>query len=125
MEKGVHIEGQIVEFASVVGNRVVDVGHKLHDRVYPLPHIGIRGVEDVWTVAMNCNTVAIFAVEVTARMATAVNDKHALARLYGAISDHRAEEPRANDKDIVGFAILTAAHSLGMKLGKQGALKDG
>lgn len=74
---------------------------------------------------MNCNTVAIFAVEVTARMAAAVNDKHALARLYGAISHHRAEEPRANDKDIVGFAILTAAHSLGMKLGKQGALKDG
>ena len=71
------------------------------------------------------NPVTVLTVEVSTRVVAAVNNFYSLASLQGAIGHYRAEEPCTNDKIVVVSAILLALHSLGMKLGIQGALKGG
>lgn len=122
--EGVHIEGEVIEFTLEIGEWRVYKRNKLNNRVYPLPHPLIRGVEDMRTVVMDRHAINILAIEVAANMVSAVDDLDPFTRLNSTPSHHGAEKARADDKVVVRSIIWSAQHSLGMKSGGQGAPTD-
>ena len=62
--EGVHIEGQIVDLAVIVGNGAVGVAVELRKLVHILPHGLVVGVEDVGTVAVHIDALHRLGVDV-------------------------------------------------------------
>ena len=62
--EGVHVEGQVVDLAVVVGHRAVGVAVELCKLVHILPHSLVVGVEDMGTVAVDIDALHALGVDV-------------------------------------------------------------
>ena len=101
--EGVHIEGQVVDLAVIVGDRAVGVAVELRELVDVLPHSLVVGVEDVGAVAVDVDALHLFGVDVACDMSALVDDEAAPAGLLGLMGKYRAVQAGANDKIIVLF----------------------
>ena len=61
---------------------------ELNELIYEVPNLFVRGVENVCSVFVHEDIVLVFAVAVTARMATPINNQYPLTRLMGTIGDY-------------------------------------
>lgn len=99
--EGVHVEGQVVEFAFVVGHRGVGVAIELDDGVHKVPHLPVGGVEDMGTVLVDVNAFDVLAIDVTAEVGAFVYDEAGFASLTGFVGEGGAEEAGAYYEVIV------------------------
>ena len=72
--EGVHVEGQVVELALVVGHGGVGVAVELDDGVNEVPHLLVGGVEDMGSVFVDVNAFDILAIDIAAQVGAFVND---------------------------------------------------
>ena len=99
--EGIHIEGQMIEPAAIVGERAVDVGHKLPIGVDVLPHLSVRGMKDVRAVAVHRDAAVVLRIAVAADVGAAVDDEALFAPLDRLGGEHRPEQPRTDDEKVV------------------------
>ena len=99
--EGVHVEGQVVELALVVGHGGVGVAVELDDGVHEVPHLFVGGVEDMSTVFVDVNAFDTLAIDVTAEVRAFVYDEAGLACLTGFVGEGGAKEAGAYYQIIV------------------------
>ena len=99
--EGVHVEGQVVELALVVGYGGVGVAVELDDGVHEVPYLLVGGVEDMGTVFVDVDTFDVLAIDVTAEVGAFVYDEAGLACLTGFVGEGGAEEAGAYYQIIV------------------------
>ena len=71
--EGIHVEGQVVELALVVGDRRVGVAVELHDGVDEVPHLLAVRVEDMGTIFMDIDSFDGLAIDIAAQIGAFVN----------------------------------------------------
>jgi len=115
--EGVHVEGQIVELALVVGHRAVGVAVELYEGVDIVPDLLVGGVEDVRTVLVDIDALDVLAIDVAADMWPTVNYKAGLALGCGKVGKGGSVESSSNNQVVVfthasefanGFALRPA-----------------
>ena len=99
--EGVHVEGQVVELALVVGHGGVGVAVKLNDGVHEIPHSLVGGVEDMGTILVDVNAFDVLAIDIAAEMGAFVDNEAGLACLTGFVGEGGAKEAGTNNKIIV------------------------
>ncbi len=80
--EGVHVEGQVVDLAMVVGHRAVGVAVELCKLVHILPHSLVVGVEDMCAVAVHIDALHILGVDIARDMVALINDQTLFACLF-------------------------------------------
>ena len=93
--EGVHVEGQVVELALVVGHGGVGVAVKLNDGVHEVPHLLVGGVEDMGTILVDVDTFDILAIDIATQVGAFVYDEAGFACLTGFVGEGGAEEAGA------------------------------
>ena len=101
--EGVHVEGQVVDLAVVVGHRAVGVAVELCKLVHILPHSLVVGVEDMRTVAVHVDALHSFGVDIARDMVALIDDQTLFACLFGLVGKHGTEQTGTNDEIIVLF----------------------
>ena len=104
--EGVHVEGEVVELALVVGHGGVGVAVELNDGVHEVPHLLDGGVEDMGTVLVDVNAFDVLAIDIAAEMGAFVYDEAGLACLTGFVGEGSAEEAGAYYQIIVIHSLL-------------------
>ena len=99
--EGVHIEGQIVDLAVIVGNGAVGVAVELRKLVHILPHCLAAGVENVGPIAVDLNALHFLGVDIPGNVAALINHKACFARLFCFLGEHRTVKACAYDEIIV------------------------
>src|SRR5699024_7532087 len=99
--EGVHVEGQVVQLALIVGHRGVGVAVEGGETVDIVPHGLVVGVEDMRAVAVDGDALDILGIDIAGDMAALVNDQAALAGSGGLAGEYRAEQTGANDQVII------------------------
>ena len=110
--EGVHIEGQIVDLAVIVGNGTVGVAVALRKLVHILPHCLAAGVEDVGTIAVDLNALYFLGVDIPGNVAALINHKACFARLFCLLGKHRTVKACAYDEIIVMVYFLVEVTEL-------------
>ena len=106
--EGVHVEGQVIQLAPVVGDGAVGKAVEAGKAVDVGPHLLIVGVEDVRAVAVNVDALHRLGVGVAGNMAAPVNDKAFPPRIRHFAGKHRAEQAGAHDEIVELPAHITA-----------------
>ncbi len=101
--EGVHVEGQIVDLAMVVGHRAVGVAVELCKLVHILPHSLVVGVEDMCTVAVDIDALHRLRVDIACNVAALIDHKALLACLFCFLGKHRTIKACTYDQVIVLF----------------------
>ena len=90
----VHVEGQIVQpSVGSLCDRAVGVAVERHYRVNEIPHLLVRGVEDMRPVLVYVDSLDILAVDIPSGVGTLVDDKAPLPLLPGKMRKRGAEQP--------------------------------
>ena len=99
--EGVHIKGQVVQFALIVGHRGVGVAVEGGKAVDVVPHLFIVGMEDVRTVAVDGDTLHILCVDVAGDVAALIDDQALFAGGGGLVGKDGAEQTGTDDQIII------------------------
>ena len=99
--EGVHIKGQIVQLALVVGNGGIGVAVELGIAVDIIPHGLVVGVEDMRTVAVNGDAGDILGIDIARNVAALVNDKAGFAGVGGFAGKDGTEQTGTDDQIII------------------------
>ena len=99
--EGVHVEGEVVELAFIVGYGGVGVAVELNDRVHEVPNLLVGSVENMCAVFMDVNTLDLFTINVASQMGAFVNHKAGLACLTCLVGEGGTEEAGTNDEIVV------------------------
>ena len=99
--ESVHIEGQIIEFAFVVGHRRVCVTIELHKTIHEVPDLLVAGVKDMRTILMHINALHILRIDISTDMVTLVNQKNGIALLLQQIGRDCAKETCTDNQKII------------------------
>ncbi len=110
--EGVHVKGQVVEFALVVGHGGVGVAVELDDGVHEVPHLLVGGVEDMGAVFVDINAFDILAIYIATEVGAFVNDEAFLACLTGFVGEGGAEEAGAYYQIIVFLIHFSHTESI-------------
>jgi len=110
--EGVHVEGQVVELALVVGHGGVGVAVELDDGVHEVPYLLVGGVEDMGTILMYVNTLYTLTIDVTTKLGAFVYDEAGLACLTGFVGEGGAEEAGAYYQIIVFVIHMSHTESI-------------
>ena len=97
----VHIEGQVVKLALVVGQRRVRVSVEGHKRVDKLPYLLVGSVENMCAVLVYVDALALFAIDVASQMGALVDHQALLALPMCHAGIGRPEESSANHQEVV------------------------
>ena len=103
--EGVEIERQWVYLALIVGEWRMDKGFELHELIYELPNLSIRGVEDVRAIFMDKDAVALLAVAVSADMSAFINHQNTLTRLMGTMGDDGTIQSGTDNQQIIFWTV--------------------
>lgn len=101
MVEGVHVEGQIIEFAVVVGNGTVGISVERYKAVHEVPYLFVVSMENVCTILMNVYAFHIFAIDVTTQVRAFIYHKAFLSLLRGLLREGGTKEARAYYEIIV------------------------
>ena len=99
--EGVHVKGQVVQFALIIGHRAVGIAVEHRKPVHIIPHLFVVGVKNMCAVAMHLNALDFFGINIARNVAALVNYKALFARLGGFVGKHSAVQPGANDQIII------------------------
>ena len=99
--EGVHVEGQGIELALVVGHRGIGEAIEAGKARHVIPHPLLVGVEDVRAVAVDVNAFDAAGIDVSGDMLTLVHHEDGLPRLMQPLRGRRAEKPRAHDEIVI------------------------
>ena len=99
--EGVHVEGQIVYFAVIVGYRAVGVAVEGDKCIDKIPHFFIGSMEDMRTVLVYIDTFRLLTINISAELRTFVNNETGLTCLVGFVGKGCSEQTRANYEIIV------------------------
>lgn len=90
----VHVEGQVVQpSVRSLCHRAVGVAVERHYRVDEIPHLLVRGMEDVRPVLVHVDSLDILAVDIASGVRPLVDDKTPLPPLRGKMRKRGAEQP--------------------------------
>lgn len=103
--EGVHVEGEVVEAAFVVGDGGVGVAVELYDGVDEVPHLFVGGMEDMCAILMDVDALDVLAIDVAAQVWAFVDDEARLALLAGEVGERGSEEPGAHDEIVVMIIV--------------------
>src|SRR5699024_9256969 len=109
--EGVHVEGQVVDLAVVVGDGAVGVPVELGKLPHIGPHLPGGGVEDVRAVAVDVDPLHRLGVDVAGNVAAPVDDQAAPAGYACLVGEHRAEQPGAHDQVIILLHTDGSSHT--------------
>ena len=107
--EGVHVEGQVVELALVVGDGRVDEIIKSRELTNVLPNFFVAGVEDVGAILVNLNAFNFFGEDVAADVAALFDNETTLAALGSFVGKHGAEKTGADDEVVIMVRHLDLA----------------
>ena len=101
--EGVHVEGQAVQFAVIVGYRRIGVAVESGEPAGPVPGPAAVGVKNMRPVRMHVNAFHGFGVDVSGDVGALFDHQHPLAPVRRLPGEHRAVQARADDQIIIGF----------------------
>ena len=110
--KGVHVEGQRVEFALVVGNRRVREAVELREPGDVIPDLFIVCMENMCTVLVDVDALDVLGVDVARNVGALVHDEYTLAVYLGLVSKNCAVQARTDYKIIIHSGISFLLHRL-------------
>ena len=87
--KGVHIKGQVIETALVVGQGSVDKGMKVYKLVDIVPNLLVGGMENMGSILMNLNPFHFLTVNIASHMMALVNNLDLFPPLIGLMGKDR------------------------------------
>ena len=99
--EGVHVEGQGVELAVVVGHGGVGVAVELGKAVHIIPDSAVVGMENMGAVAVDIDVFDGLGVDIAADVAALVDDQHGLSGIRRRPGKGRAEQTGTHDQIIV------------------------
>ena len=102
--EGVHVEGEVVEAAVVVGDGGVGEVVEGSEAVDVLPDGFVAGVEDVGAIAVDGDAGEVVGVGVARDVGALFDDEAAVAGLGGLLGKDGPVKPRTNDEVVVRFA---------------------
>ena len=97
----VHVEGQVVKLALIVGQRGVRVSVEGHKRDDKLPYLLVGSVENMCAVLVYVDAVTLFAIDVASQMGSLVDHQALLALPMCHAGIGRPEESSANHQEVV------------------------
>ena len=101
----IHVEGQVILFAFVMGNRRIGIAIEGDDGINEIPHSLIVGVEDVGAILMDMDALDILAIDISTQMRTLVDDQTALTLLFGQMGERATIQASSN------YQIIVRLHS--------------
>ena len=104
--KGIHVEGQIVEFSLVVRHGRIGVTVEFHNGVHKVPHFLVGGMENVCPVFVYVDSLHLLAVKISSQIGTFVNDQTTLARPSGQMRKGGTHQSRTHNQIIILFLAL-------------------
>ena len=90
----------------------MDEGFELHERIYEIPNLLVRCVEDVCTILVYEYAPLLLAVDISARMIATIDYQHSLTCFVGTISDHSTEKSGTDNKQVVSRGFVHCFVSL-------------
>ena len=73
--EGVHVERQVVQLATVIGDSAQGEAIETSKAVYEAPHLLVSSMKDVRSIAMNVNVLHTLTMHIAADMAAPIDDK--------------------------------------------------
>ena len=99
--KGIHVEGQRIELALVIGHGGVGEPVEGGELVDVVPDLGVVGVEDVSAVDVDVDALHLFGVDVAGDVGALVDDQNLLAGVSGGAGAHSTVQAGADDQIII------------------------
>ena len=99
--EGVHVKGQVVQLALVVGHGGIGVAVELGIAVDIVPHGFVVGVEDMRAVAVHGDTGDVLGIDVACNVAALVDNKAGLAGIGGLAGKDGTEQAGTDDQIII------------------------
>ena len=99
--EGVHVEGQRVQLALVVGHRRVGEAVEVGEAGHVVPHLFVVGVEDVRAVLVHVDALHVLGVHVAGDVGPLVDHQHLPARVRRLAGEGRPEQAGADDEIVV------------------------
>lgn len=93
--EGVHVERQVIELALVISHWRIGITIELYDGVDELPHLLVRGMEDVCAILMHIDALDALTIDVATQVSTLVYHQALLALFVGKMSECGSVEARA------------------------------
>ena len=93
--EGVHVEGQAVQLALVIGNRRVGEAVERRKAAHIIPHLFVVGVEDMRAVAVDVDALHLFGVDIAGDVRPLVDDEDGFAGGFRLLGEDGAEEAGA------------------------------
>ena len=104
--KSIHIEGQRVELALVVGNRRVGKAVELRKLGDIIPDFFVVGMEDMCAVLVDVDTLDVLGVDIARNVGALINHQHALAVCLCLMRKDSAVQAGADYQIIIHIAVL-------------------
>ena len=102
--KGIHVEGQRIQFTPIVGNRRVRKAVELGKPGDIVPDLFVVGVEDVRTILMDVDTLDVLGINVARNVGALIHDQHGFAVDLGLMGEDGTVQTGA-DYQIIIFHI--------------------
>ena len=99
--EGIHIEGQRVELALVVGNGRVRKAVELGKPGDIVPDLFVVGVEDVRTVFVDMDTLNALGVDIARNVGALIHDQHGFAVGFGFMGEDGTVQTGADYQIII------------------------
>ena len=103
--EGIHVEGQVVQLALIVGHRGVGVAVEGGKPVHIVPHSLVVGVENMGAIAVDVDALHIFGIDVAGNVAALVHHQAGSSGIGGFPGKNRAEQAGADDQIIILFHV--------------------
>ena len=102
--KGIHVEGQRIQFTLIVGNGRVCKAVELGKPGDIVPNLFVVGVEDVRTILMDVDTLDVLGINVARNVGALIHDQHGFAVDLGLMGEDGTVQTGA-DYQIIIFHI--------------------
>ena len=90
--EGVHIEGQVVDFPVIIGNRRIDILVEFRKLIDVIPNGLVVSMENVGAKFVNLNARDFFRIDIARHVVALLNDQDALAFLGNFVGKGSAKE---------------------------------
>ena len=104
--KGIHVEGQRIQFTLIVGNRRVHKAVELGKPGDIVPDLFVVGVEDVRTILMDVDTLDVLGINVARNVGALIHDQHGFSVDLGLMGEDGTVQTGADYQIIIHIAVL-------------------
>jgi hypothetical protein len=101
--EGVHIEGQVILLAFVIGYRGIGITVELDNGIGKVPDLLVGGMEDMGAILMDIDTLDVLTIDITTQMVALVDDQTLLAVKTGHAGKSGTIDAGSNNQIVVTF----------------------